>query len=147
MSLSRFNEYIKNWHDLKNVIHSNKWYSKAAITYKMEFRNFSDWSLVYDDYLFQIKPPYLLKNCMSSNITQIQTFITHITDIEIKRAKEDFVNDFELAHACDLKSIINYALKARFPQLENRIRHKTIAGDFRPKRYFTNDWERNDKKS
>lgn len=146
MNLARFNEYIKNWNNLKSVIHENKWYTKNALRYKMEFRDFYDWSLVYNDSIFIIKPPYLLKDCMSSSITSIQSFISDITDIEIRRAKEDFVSDFELSHACDLKSIVNYVLKLRFPTLEKKIRLQTIAGDFRPKRYFTNNWEIDGKK-
>ncbi len=141
MDIRRFNEYVNNWENLKSVIHAHKWYNKKAITYKMEFRNFTDWSLVYDDSVFKIKTAYFLRECMLSSVQRIQSFVTEITDIEIKRAKEDFVNDFELAHACDLKSIINYTLKMRFPSLERKIRDKTLAGDFRPKRYFTNEYE------
>ena len=107
----------------------------------MAYRRFEDYSLIFDEGVFKFKPPKVLLSLWQASTNNINSFMNDLTDMEIRLAKESGVSDIELRHICDLKSLVNYAIKRKFPSMDQKERKKILAADFRPIRSVVKTYE------
>lgn len=134
----QFSEYIKNWEQVRAIIHSHGKYTEEMLIYRMGPFKITDYSLVSDESVFKFKPPYILKALWHSSFQGIEKFMVDLTDLQIKDKKD--MTDFDVMHVCYLTNIVNYVMKLRFPDMDIRVRKKTLAADHRPVRFFLKNY-------
>ena len=135
-------QYVKDWTDRAYLVrdimrHNNGRYYPKDITYFMEYRNFVDHSLVYDHGIYRFKPPRILRGLYTHNIEHLKKLINDMITLEQNLYKSGGLNEVELNHMLDIKSLIHWVLKKKYKDMPNGLRKKILAGDYKDKTHFT----------
>jgi hypothetical protein len=127
-------EWNEKYHHVQKLVHNGYFPKREEITVCVADSWLADWSLAFNHGIFRFKLVDTFVKLMQSNPQQIKDFIQIVTDWE--KSNKQKVNDYEMAHVLELKLLVDYVIKHRYPEVDREIRRRTLGGEDRRQTYF-----------